>query len=293
MTEVFCARRWDCEIESVPPGEVESALRQAVAANPDVLLAGGGDGTIRSAAKAILGKPVALAVIPLGTMNRFARDLRIPLEPMAAAAALADGGRGTVDVAEMNGEIFLCNSMMGLPPEFSARRHALRGQGLLDRLLGYYRGAREFISSRHKIEVDIDDGQQTRRVRALSVIVSNNLYGEEIGPAVLRASLSEGVLGLYIARHPSGAALAGAFIRAMLGRWKADPHLEFGKAKHLTITTGKSRARVSNDGEVQHAATPLDYRIRPAALIVLTPEPGRQVAAPVAPGEGTFAGAES
>lgn len=271
LVEAFRARGHDCAIDCVTPEGVAAALKRIVAETPGILVAGGGDGTIRSAAVAVLGKPIALAPIPLGTMNRFARDLRIPLDPVAAAEALANGEFGMADVAEVNGQIFLCNSMLGLPPEFSMQRGALRGKDLLERVRGYFKLVKEFVSSTHKITVSLDDGRSQRSVRALSIIVSNNLYGEDVSPMVLRSSLSDGVLGIYISRHQSGAGMAMAFLRAMLGRWKSDPSLEFTKARRLTLGTHGRRVQVSNDGEVDMMSSPLEYRIRPQALTVLRP----------------------
>jgi diacylglycerol kinase family enzyme len=248
----------------------------------------GGDGTIRSAARALLGSRVALGILPLGTLNRLAHDLAIPFEPAAAAAALATGVRTAIDVAEVNGEIFLCNSMLGLPPRFARHRQFLRGKAFAARAAGYWRVLREFLASRHRITVELEDEHSIRRVRALSLVVSNNVYGAEPSTRLLRESLSQGKLGIYVSLHESGRHMAMAVVRAMMGRWKSDPDLEFGKARRLKIhAPHRKRIRVSNDGEVTKLVTPLSYMIRPQALVVIEPSPanpahrlrGRPVAA--------------
>ena len=115
----FLAAGHEIAIDVVEPEDMEAALDKAVASAPDILVAGGGDGTIRSAASRLLGSGIALGILPLGTVNRLAHDLHIPAEPRAASHALASGGYREIDVAEVNGEIFLCNSMLGLPSEVS------------------------------------------------------------------------------------------------------------------------------------------------------------------------------
>lgn len=134
------------EIHWAAPDEVEAAVERALSRGPEALVIGGGDGTVRTAARALVGGPVALGILPLGTLNRLAHDLAIPVEPGAAATALADGVRTAIDVAEVNGEIFLCNSMLGLPPRFARHRQALRGKSFATRLRGYGRVVREFLA---------------------------------------------------------------------------------------------------------------------------------------------------
>ena len=131
-------------IDVVEPEDIEAALDKAVAAAPDILVAGGGDGTIRCAASRLLGSGIALGILPLGTVNRLARDLHIPLDPRAASHVLASGGYREIDVAEVNGEIFLCNSMLGLPSEVSQERQNLRGQPLWPRIKGYFKLLTEY-----------------------------------------------------------------------------------------------------------------------------------------------------
>ncbi len=121
----------EMEVHVVEPEDIEAAMDNAVAANPDILVAGGGDGTIRSAASRLLGSTIALGILPLGTINRLAHDLNIPLEPRTAIRALPSGGYREIDVAEVNGEIFLCNSMLGLPSEISEERQNSQGAPFL------------------------------------------------------------------------------------------------------------------------------------------------------------------
>ena len=262
------------EIEWAAPADVEAAVLRALSLNPDVLVVGGGDGTIRTAARALMGTRVALGILPLGTLNRLAHDLAIPFEPGPAAAALANGVRTSIDVAEVNGEVFLCNSMLGLPPRFARHRQALRGKALATRIAGYWRVVRDFLASRRRITVELEDEHSSRRVRALSVVVSNNVYGSEPSAKLLRESLSQGKLGIYVSLHESGRHMVMALMRAMLGRWKGDPDLEFGTSRRLKIhSPHRKRIRVSNDGEVTKLATPLCYAIRPQALMVIEPMP--------------------
>lgn len=259
-------------VRLVEPAAVEAALDEAVSEGPDILIAGGGDGTVRSAASRLIGSEIALGILPLGTVNRVAHDLRIPLEPRAALRALARGGFRAIDVAEVNGEIFLCNSMLGLPSEISKERQALRVRPLWERIKGYFKLLRTILASRRHLEVSINgDANRKLRARVISLAVSNNLYCREPTLVFTRQALDEGKLGVYIAKPHSGLGMLWILARAALGLWSGDDRLEILSAKRVTIGARKKRLRLSNDGEVKMFRTPLHYQIHPKALRVFAP----------------------
>lgn len=264
-------------VEIVEPEAIEAALDKAVADSPDILVAGGGDGTIRSAASRLIGTEIALGVLPLGTVNRLARDLKIPVKPLAAIRALADGACRKIDVADVNGEIFLCNSMLGVPPDICDERQNLRGENLWLRVKGYVKMLRTILSSRTHLELGIDGGEwKGRRVRVLSLAISNNVYRQQPSMIFTREALDAGRLGVYIARPHSGFGLIWILLRAALGFWNGDNRLHSLSATTVIIKTRKKMLRLSNDGEVHTLRTPLRYRIHPRALKVIAPPiPGK------------------
>jgi len=267
-------------IDILDPADISAAIAQALRSDPDAIVVGGGDGTIRTAATLLKGSSTALGILPLGTLNRLARDLEIPLDLDGAAAALAHAEIRVIDMAELNGRPFLCNSLIGLPPIYSRQRQRQRGQPLIPRIRGYISVLRHIARSRRKLTIVVDDGTERRKVRALSTAVSNNVYADAAGVMLRRPALDRGELGIYVSRHESGLALAVAFLRAMLGLWRSDPNLEETIAHKCEMSSSKAALRVSNDGEVEIVATPLRYRSLPKSLKVLAP-------APPSPVEGT------
>lgn len=89
-------------------GDARRIVGEALATGYTTLLAGGGDGTVREVAQALVrsGQPASLAILPLGTANDFARAAGVPLEP-AAALALLDKPPRAVDIGEVNDQLFL------------------------------------------------------------------------------------------------------------------------------------------------------------------------------------------
>src|ERR1700719_2937709 len=104
----------------------ERARQQAVAGKIDAVVVAGGDGSIGTVASVLVGTDVPLGIIPLGTLNHFAKDLRIPLTADRAVAVLASGERRYVDVGEVNGEIFINNSSIGIYPFLVLERERRR-----------------------------------------------------------------------------------------------------------------------------------------------------------------------
>jgi diacylglycerol kinase family enzyme len=271
LRKSYAAAGHQLTVDVVEPGEISALLDAAVKAGYDALLIGGGDGSINAAASKLLGTRIALGILPLGTMNRLARELELSLGLDQMTTELAHSEPVQIDVAEVNGHIFLCNSFIGLPPLITERRQELRGQSFWTRLKGYVRLPIDISRNMRRLALFIDDNKQARLVRALSVVVSNNTYAEEAALLPRRRALDEGSLGLYISRHYTFWQTLWLLIRASLGQWHGDPRFERHQLRKLTIDSRHAQLRVSNDGELMKLATPLHYSIRPKALTVLLP----------------------
>jgi diacylglycerol kinase family enzyme len=270
----FEAAGHDVDASIAKPEQLESELARVRREQPDALIVGGGDGTIRFAATAILNTPTALGIIALGTINRLARDLGMPLDWRAAAEALARGRTIVIDAAEVNGRLFLCNAVMGSTTRFSMARQHLRGKPAMDRLIGYARAARHLLTSRRRTTIHIDDGGRSRKLRVLSLAVTNNAYAEEATPTLRRPTLDGGTLAAYASRHDSGWKMARAGVRALFGKITGDPDVVRIKGMRLTVDVPtRKTVPLSIDGEIESLITPLEFTIRPKALRVLVPSP--------------------
>lgn len=109
--------------------DIAELARRAVQEHSPAVIAGGGDGTVNAVAAQLVGTSVPLGVLPLGTLNHFARELRIPLEREAALRSLLTGRIASIDVAEVNGCVFVNNSSLGLYPWLVAEREKGQRKG--------------------------------------------------------------------------------------------------------------------------------------------------------------------
>src|SRR5688572_1156592 len=96
-----------------PSAQLGETLQAAIAEKPDLIVVGGGDGSVSTAADCLVGTNIMLGVLPLGTLNHFARDFGFPVGWREAVAALATGERRSVDVGEGNGRVCINNCSIG------------------------------------------------------------------------------------------------------------------------------------------------------------------------------------
>jgi diacylglycerol kinase family enzyme len=253
--------------------DIAGALATALARRPDVIVAGGGDGTIGSIGGALAGSDIALGVLPLGTLNHFARDLGVPLDLAAAVAHIVDGQPHRVDVGEVNGRVFLNNSSLGLYPDIVRARE--RQQDRLGRgkwlALAWATLAALRRYAFMSVRLTVDGRERLRRTPF--VFIGNNEYrmdGFAIGE---RSGLQDGRLSLYVAQRPGRLRLLQLALRALVGRLRQARDFDTLLATDIVVDSRHRRLRVATDGEVTLMTPPLRYRIRPASLAVMLARP--------------------
>jgi diacylglycerol kinase family enzyme len=262
----------EAKVELIDGADTQDRARAAAEQEQPLLIVGGGDGTISAAASALAGTGTALGILPLGTLNHFARDLDIPNELDAAATLIASGLERRVDVAELNGEVFINNSAIGIYPLMVVDREAQQKRlGRSKRLAMVVASLRTLVRFRHqRLALTINDEAQAR-VDTPLLFVGNNDYRIDLGAAGQRASLEDGQLCVLVMRKKTRAGLIAATIRALLNRSRPDDLVRIDGVERLGVASHRRRLTVSLDGEVISAAPPLDYRIRKQALRVIAP----------------------
>ena len=291
MTRVALMGNPDAGRGDDPAGAVERALRQAgvevipqlpaggdlgelarrAAADCDVVAALGGDGTVNAVAGALAGTSTPMLVLPGGTLNHFARDLGVPLDPAEAALLVRDGVQRKVDVAEVNGRVFVNNSSIGAYPLAVTLRERLRDEGARGKWSAMARAAlrtfRRFPTMR--VHIDGDDGAVD--LETPFVFVGNNPYGGEGVGGLRRERLDTGRLGVLTAAATSRREALRIAALAALGRLDDASAVWRGEPAAVRVETAAASLLVSLDGEVVRLQTPLHYRSRPGALVVIAP----------------------
>jgi diacylglycerol kinase family enzyme len=252
-------------------GRIPEAATAAVQGGSRVVVAAGGDGTVSAVASRLAGTGVPLGVLPMGTLNHFAKDLGIPLEVDAAVQAIAQGHDVAVDAAEVNGRLFINNSSLGLYPDIVLDRERQRrrlGRGKWQALVAAcVHAARRYPVL--SLQIDLD-GQVYERHSSF-VFIGNNEYSMEGFDIGARECLAAARLSLYLTQRTGRFGLLRLALRALFGRLRQARDFDMVTARSLVVHTPRKRMRVATDGEVSLMEAPLNYRIRPAALRVIVP----------------------
>jgi diacylglycerol kinase family enzyme len=232
-------------------------------------VAAGGDGTVNAVAAAVAGTKIPLGVLPVGTLNHFAKDLGLPLELEEAVRVAAEGAVRQVDVAEVNGRVFVNNSSLGVYPRIVALRQRSGARGWGKWLAGLWATVavlrrRPFMA----VRIRIDDETVVRRTPF--VFVGNNEYKMAGLDAGVRESLTGGRLALYVMHATRRRSLLLLGWKVVWRGGDQVDELDCFPVQEAVVET-RRRLPVALDGEVVPMDSPLRYRIRPLDLNVLAP----------------------
>ena len=273
IRRLFADFRADARVvEPDASADLTKLARDAAHGSDEIVVAAGGDGTISAVAAQLVGTNKTLGVIPIGTLNHFAKDLRIPLDLEAAVRTATDGRVMSVDAAEVNGRVFINNSSLGLYPRIVSKREQQQerlGRGKWPAFLwATVHAFRRFPFLDLRITVE---GKQLARQTAF-LFVGNNEYqiaGFNLGA---RECVDRGNLGLYLTHRTGRLGLFRLGLHALFGRVDQAEDFEAFCVKEARIEMRKRRLLVACDGEVAWMQTPLHYRSRQNALRVLVPK---------------------
>jgi diacylglycerol kinase family enzyme len=282
ITNIFAEKNFPVKILMIELGvDLRKAISDEVSAGCQLVVAGGGDGTINAVAEHVRSCTATFGVLPLGTLNHFAKDLGIPQELDKAIDVIISGVPKEVDAGEVNGKIFLNNSSMGLYPQLVRDREAQQQQGRGKWLAFSKSLVKVLLTYKYYRAHIVVDGKEIIRATPL-VFIGNNRYklkGTDLGS---RERLDEGVLSINIPHSIGRLGLIKLSFKALFGWLREDASFDEYLTKEFYIDTRSFRRpnwmrrkkRLQNiavDGEVLLLEKPLKYKVLPKALKVLVP----------------------
>jgi diacylglycerol kinase family enzyme len=245
-----------------------AAAAQAMAAGACLVLAAGGDGTVRSCAQALAGTQTPLAIVPAGSANLTARSLGIPGD-LAGALAVGFGGRDhRIDLADANGTTYVAMAGIGLDAAVVGAT-----PDLVKRRAGWpaYAAAAAAVLPRRRTEfiVRLDGGEPLVR-RARCVVVGNSGLLPGGFPLLPDARPDDGVLDVGILAPGGPVGWISVGYRVISSSRRDDSWLERHRATRIEISAAVPLPRQA-DGELQGAGRDLTVTLLPGALLVRVP----------------------
>lgn len=266
------ALRADTRFRAVPLSRtaIEPAVREAALPGTPVVAVAGGDGTLGQAAAALVGSDTALAVLPAGTRNHFARDHEIPLDPPQALDVAASGVARTVDVGRVEGRIFLNTSSVGSYVNY------VRLRWRMERWLGYggasvvaaMRNLRRFRGYAVRLEVD---GMQ---VRYEAPVVFIGVGERELARPSIGGRKRGGRRGLHVLVLSETSRLAAVRLAARafttgLTSLGEESGVHGFLVDACEVDLPRPQGTVALDGELEGMRAPLRYQLERDALRVI------------------------
>jgi diacylglycerol kinase family enzyme len=264
----FTAHGWQVEIILVGRHDLRSRTEQAVAEASGAIVVAGGDGTINTVATACVKVNRPMGILPVGTFNYVARNLRVPTEMVQAVSIIVKGHVQPVDVGEINGRIFLHNAGFGLYTRMLEQREQDVRRFGRSRLVAFLSGIRCLLRSHPLFAVElVTEGRAEQRLTTTLFFGCNALQLEElsVGAADCLRRQQLAVLSLKLRNRWEVAAAACAGLIGRLDRVKTT---EVFCAGALRVRTRRRRLKVVMDGELVLLRPPLDVRFRHSALMI-------------------------
>ncbi len=263
---------------SVTTGEKIARIAQEKAESDcDIMVAGGGDGTICGVAEAALKTGKLVGVLPLGTFNYFAKNLDIPLDLEDAARVILEGTPVRASVLDLDGKLVLNNTSIGIHPAVLLHRRKLYrrwGRSQLNAYLSVLMTAFQ-PPPRLRVRLATDEGEVVRET-PLVMICSNAFQMETFGLAG-KECLESGQFALYVARMAGRATILRLGLRVAMRTLRPGIDYEVICASDVIIESLRHRRfRAAVDGELERRQSPLRFRVAPKELFVMAPkEPGK------------------
>ena len=272
LTDLFEANGVEANIHLAKNGaEILEFAREAAQGKPEIIVAGGGDGTINAIASEVIKTGKTLGILPLGTLNNFSKDLRIPQYLDQAVGIIAENHTKQIDVGEVNGRIFVNNSSIGLYPRIVRRREQQQRLGRGKWTAAFWAALKILFRSPF-LEVKLKTGNREIARKTPFVFIGNNEYEMNFFNIGRRNRLDDGKLSVYFLHRSGRKNLFLLALRTLFGRLRQTEDFEEINTQEIIIETRRKRKLVALDGEVVRLRTPLHYRIHPRVLRVIVPK---------------------
>lgn len=270
LRDLFRQHGYSLDLQILPPAKIDEAIADKIKSPAEVLIVGGGDGTINATAAKLLHSEKTLGVLPLGTFNLEARDLKLSLDPLVAAEQLLQAETVEIDVLKVGEHICLCATVLGFYPTLAKHRESFHGKAWWNKSVRIVYEIFTIATRSPALVLTLSSATEkvTRKTRLAAF--SPGQYHDSIGIIPERDSLDSGKLNAYISNHLSRTALLKASVKYLSGTLFNPKDMTLIEGRELLIETRKNKVIPAMiDGEIVTLKLPCQLKIEPRALKVL------------------------
>lgn len=253
--------------------QIEATVKRAVAEGFTTIAAAGGDGTICAVASALAGSGCRLGVVPLGTFNYFARGHGLPETVPEALQVLAETPGRKIDVAEVNGQVFLNNASLGAYAKVLDSRERIYRKYGRSRVAAYWSVLVALMNFRTRLRMTVTVDGAVHRFKTPMIFVANNPFQLELFSLAGADLIRGGQLVALVAPDVGRWGLIAFAIRLALGAMDKDRDFRLLAGRDILVETRRRGAVVARDGERGRMRAPFRFQLRAGALELVAPPP--------------------
>jgi diacylglycerol kinase (ATP) len=266
--DIWRKHGWKVELRPTKaPGDATIQASVAASLGYNVVVAAGGDGTVNEVMNGLVGTKTALAVLPIGTVNIWARELGLSMDLRRAATAFIDAKLQQIDVGKAGERHFLLMAGVGFDAAVTAIINPQEKKAL--GVFAYVKQAIQLAWRFQGVSTHIRiDGKRVRGRILMLVIGNSQLYGGVI-KLTANALVNDGLLDVCVIKGSSMLVAPLRLLSIFTRRYNRDPKVVYYRAKRVQIR-GKKSLQVQVDGDYL-GKTPMNFKVVPASLWVLVP----------------------
>jgi diacylglycerol kinase (ATP) len=234
----------------------------------ELVIVGGGDGTLNAAVQGMVGTNLPLGILPLGTANDLGRTLGIPVDLSEACRVIATGKAQSIDLGLVNGRYFFNVASLGLSVQITQKltKEMKRRWGVL----AYAVTAIQALSRSRPFSAEIWVGDTRTKVRTVQIAIGNGRYYGGGMTVAMDATIDDQRLDLYSLEIQHWWQMLSLLPTMRQGTHIKSPHVRAMQGQEIRISTRRPHP-INTDGEIT-TQTPAHFRVVPHALLVLVPQ---------------------
>ncbi|WP_413162570.1 lipid kinase [Capilliphycus salinus ALCB114379] len=234
----------------------------------DLVIVGGGDGTLNAAIDGLVKTGLPLGILPLGTANDLARTLNLPLSLPEACQVIAQGHKQYIDLGWVNGKHFFNVASLGLSVNITRKltREAKRRWGIF----AYLITATKAILKASPFVAEIRFGNECKRVKTFQIAVGNGRYYGGGMKILHDATIDDQRLDLYSLEIKRWWQFFTVILAIRTGRHRPELGTRTLSGSEFEVSTSKPQT-INTDGELT-VSTPAHFRVIPKAIAVFAPQ---------------------